>query len=454
MILYSNHHFHIIIDAGDCIYNYICKTMILHTISQYIESEQLFNTKDKLLIALSGGADSVALLQVLISLGYQCEAAHCNFHLRGDESNRDEVFVQTLCKQLNIPLHIIHFDTKQYATENKVSIEMAARELRYTWFEALRKEIGASGIAVAHHKDDSVETIILNLIRGTGISGLTGIQPKVGHIVRPLLCVSRQQIIDYLASIGQKYVTDSTNLQDEYTRNKIRLKLLPMMEEFNPSIKNSIITTGKYLNGAYKIYQEYIEEGKKRVLSNNGINIEALSNETSPENLLYEILYPLGFNSSQVEEVYKSISKQSGKVFYSKQGWRITKDRAFLLIDNGEAIDVPPFQLSTIEFDYNDTYNIKRDKNIACCDADKLKGELQIRKWQTGDKFFPLGMKGRKLVSDYMTDCKFSRTRKENQWILLSGEDIVWIVGERLDDRFKIDNNTRKIVEFTIENKR
>ena len=335
--------------------------MILHTIHQYIESEQLFNVKDKLLIALSGGADSVALLQILMHLGDKCEAAHCNFHLRGEESNRDEAFVKSLCTKLNIPIHIIHFDTKQYALENKVSIEMAARELRYNWFENLRKEINASVIAVAHHQDDSVETILLNLIRGTGISGLTGIRPKIGYIARPLLCVSRQQVIDHLASIGQEYVTDSTNLQDEYTRNKIRLNILPMMAELNPSVKNSIISTSKYLNGAYNIYQEHIEQAKQRVLNDAGLYIESLLKETSPENLLYEILYPLGFNPSQVEEIYKSIFKQSGKVFFSKQGWRVTKDRELLLIEENKSIDTPSFQLSTTEFDKDDTYTIKRE---------------------------------------------------------------------------------------------
>ena len=425
--------------------------MILQTILQYIESEQLFNPKDKLLIALSGGADSVALLHILVRLGYKCEAAHCNFHLRGDESNRDEAFVKSLCMKLNIPIHVNHFNTKQFALENRVSIEMAAREQRYNWFEDLRKDIDASFIAVAHHQDDSVETILLNLIRGTGISGLVGIKAKVGYVARPLLCVSRQQVIDYLASVGQDYVTDSTNMQDEYTRNKIRLNLLPMMAELNPSVKNSIITTGKYMNGAFKIYQEHIKQAKQRVLSNAGVNIKSLAKETSPENLLYEILYPLGFNSAQIEEIYKSTYKQSGKIFYSKQGWRVTKDRELLLIEKNESVEVPSFHLSTTEFANDATYTIKRDKNTACCDGDKLKGKLQLRKWQTGDKFFPLGMKGKKLVSDYMTDCKFSRTRKENQWILLLDEEIVWIVGERLDERFKVDSNTKKVIEFKIE---
>ena len=200
--------------------------MIQQRVIRYIEKEHLFSPDDKLLVALSGGADSVALLRVLHTAGYQCEAAHCNFHLRGEESNRDEQFVRQLCQKYGIRLHTIDFNTTQYATEKRISIEMAARELRYNWFEKIKEECGAHVIAVAHHQDDSVETMLLNLIRGTGITGLLGIRPRNGAIVRPLLCINREEIIRYLQQIGQDFVTDSTNLEDEYTRNKIRLNLL------------------------------------------------------------------------------------------------------------------------------------------------------------------------------------------------------------------------------------
>lgn len=199
------------------------------------QSETAFMPTDKVIIALSGGADSVALLCLLQTLGYNCEAAHCNFHLRGKESDRDEAFVCQLCAKRQVPLHIVHFNTVRTAEERHISIEMAARELRYEWFEEIRRKSGANVIAVAHHRDDSVETLLLNLIRGTGINGLRGIRPKNEHIVRPLLCLDRKEIINYLNRTGQDYVTDSTNLQDEYTRNKIRLNLLPMMQEINPS---------------------------------------------------------------------------------------------------------------------------------------------------------------------------------------------------------------------------
>ena len=428
--------------------------MIHQTISQYIESEQLFRRDDKLLIALSGGADSVALLRILLFLGYNCEAAHCNFHLRGDESDRDETFVRELCTKLNVSLHTIDFDTQLYAKEHKVSIEMAARQLRYDWFEQIRQNIKAEYIVVAHHKDDSVETILLNLIRGTGINGLTGIQPKVGLVTRPLLCIDRCQIIDYLLTINQDFVTDSTNLQDEYTRNKIRLQLIPLLQDFNPSIKDSIYNTGKYLGETNKIYQRCITETIKKITNNNDINIQLLLNESAPECLLYEMLHPKGFNSAQISDIFQSINKQSGKLFYSKSGWQLNIDREWLLLNQSANTDTPPFSLKITELKNTPDFAIERDKTIAYLDADKIKHPLDVRKWQQGDKFIPFGMKGRKLISDFMTDLKFSRIQKENQWLLVSGGDIVWVIGERTDNRFRIDTQTENILKVVIEQKR
>ena len=219
--------------------------MFKNKINRYITEKGLFGLTDKVLVALSGGADSVALLRVLLQLGYRCEAAHCNFHLRGEESDRDEAFVVRLCETLRVPLHKVDFQTKEYAAGKGISIEMAARELRYAWFESLLPVCGARVIAVAHHRDDSVETLLLNLIRGTGINGLKGIAAKNVHIVRPLLEESRESIEVYLNAIGQVYVTDSTNLQDEYMRNKIRLNILPIMREMNPSVGECIFETSR-----------------------------------------------------------------------------------------------------------------------------------------------------------------------------------------------------------------
>lgn len=427
--------------------------MIEKKIAQYIDNERLFPINARIIVALSGGADSVALLRILHTLGYDCEAAHCNFHLRGTESDRDEMFVRKLCKTMKTPLHTIDFATEQYAIEKKISIEMAARELRYQWFAEIKEKTKADVIAVAHHQDDSVETVLLNLIRGTGINGLLGIRPKNGDIVRPLLCISRKEITDYLQNAGQEYMTDSTNLQDEYTRNKIRLNLLPLMQEINPLVKEHIIDTSNYLNDVNRIYNKGIEEGKQRVIEKGNIRIVPLLKEPSPEALLFEILYPLGFNAAQTKNILTMLEGQTGKQFISKDGWRVVKNRELLLIDKKEKQENPPFCLIKEEKEYTKDFIIPREKHIACFDTDKLIGEINLRKWQTGDIFIPFGMKGKKKVSDYLTDRKFSIIQKENQWVLCCGDKIIWIVGERTDNRFRIDEKTKKVTVFKMSEK-
>ena len=424
--------------------------MINEQVVRYIEQEHLFTLKDKVLVALSGGADSVALLYLLHSAGYTCEAAHCNFHLRGEESNRDEEFVSQLCKTLKTPLHITHFNTSVYAAQNHLSIEMAARELRYEWFAKIKEEVKAKVIAVAHHQDDSIETILLNLIRGTGINGLLGIRPKNGDIVRPLLCINRKEVIEYLNTIHQDYVTDSTNLLDEYTRNKIRLNIIPMIEEINPSFKEGLINTSQHLNETAIVYNKGITEARERILTPNGISIEALQNEPAPSALLFEILSPLGFNSTQINDILNSLNSQSGKLFIGK-GWRVIKDRNFLLLDKEKEINsLPCFELIREEAEYTSDFILPREKEFACFDAEKLNEPLSIRKWQKGDTFFPFGMKGKKRLSDYMTDRKFPINRKEQQWVLCCGDRIAWLIGERIDNRFRVEESTQKVVVFRI----
>ncbi|MBD3587988.1 tRNA lysidine(34) synthetase TilS [Bacteroides sp. GM023] len=425
--------------------------MIQQRITQYIEKEDLFSSDSKILVALSGGADSVALLCILHAAGYHCEAAHCNFHLRGEESNRDEQFVRQLCKRYGIRLHTIDFDTTRYAAEKHISIEMAARELRYNWFEEIRNQCQADVVAVAHHQDDSVETILLNLIRGTGITGLLGIRPRNEGIVRPLLCINREEIIRYLQSIGQDYVTDSTNLEDEYTRNKIRLNILPLMQTINPSVKNSLIETSNYLSDVATIYNKYTKEVKERIVTAEGIRICELVKEPAPEALLFEILHPLGFNSTQIKDIANSLHGQPGKQFSSKE-WRVIKDREFLLLENIQSEDKEelPFQIIKEEKEYTSEFQIPREKGIACFDADKLDGAISYRKWRTGDTFIPFGMKGKKKVSDYLIDRKFSISQKERQWVLCCGERIAWLIGERTDNRFRIDETTKRVVIYTI----
>ena len=420
--------------------------MLMQKVKEFIEKEDLFSKQDKILVALSGGADSVALTRILITLGYHCEAAHCNFELRGEESDRDEDFVRNFCRSLNIKCHSIHFETRRYAAQQSISIEMAARELRYNWFSKICEESDCQVVAVAHHKDDSVETMLLNLIRGTGINGLLGIRPKNGNVVRPLLCASRQEVVAYLHRMNQTYVTDSTNLEDEYTRNKIRLNLLPLMEEINPSVKDGLVKTSSYLNDISKVYQQAIKESIDRIFitPEKEISIEKLMNEPAPQALLFEVLSLLGFNSTQVEEVYGSLNGQPGKRFISSQ-WQVVKDREILLIEKVKTANDKP-QIIFEEVLLTKEFVIPKDKNTACFDANKFKGVISIRKWEKGDYFIPFGMKGKKLVSDFMTDSKFSLLKKEQQWVLSCNDQIAWLIGERTDNRFRIDDSTQKVI--------
>lgn len=429
----------------------------------YIEKYQLLTENRPVLVGVSGGADSIALLTILVELGYSCIAAHCNFHLRGEESLRDERFTKEYVEKLQIPFVKIDFETEQYAAENHLSIEMAARELRYRWFEKQRIHWEAQAIAVAHHRDDNVETFLMNLIRGTGIRGLSGIQPKNGFVVRPMLAVSREEIQNWFAKRNLSYVTDSTNLSDAYTRNFIRLRILPLLEEVNPSVKKAIARTSEHLAATEAIYLQVIEEARKEVFdSENRLSIAALMKYPAPNSVLYELLKVYGFSRSVVEDIYSSLTKESGKVFFSSS-FRLIKDRDYLLFSplvkeeiqeyilNGDEKEwIGPIELSFESVVITTDFQIRKEKNIAYFDADKLTFPLTLRKWQEGDWFIPFGMKGRKKLSDYFSDRKFSRLEKEQTWLLCSGDTIIWIVGERSDNRFCLDKMTKRalVVNF------
>lgn len=433
------------------------KERVKYKVERYIEKHRLLEKKSTVLVALSGGADSVALLIVLQKLGYKCEAIHCNFHLRGEESNHDENFTTTLCQKLGITLHIVHFNTTEYAKAHGISIEMAAREQRYEAFEKQRKMINAQAIAVAHHRDDSAETVLLNLIRGTGIRGLRGIQPQNGYIVRPLLCVGREEIIDYLKWRGEDFVIDSTNLTSDYTRNKIRLEVIPKLEEINPSIKESLSATAQRLSEAELIYRKAIEEAISRIKRNNTIDIELLKKEIAPATLLHEILSPLGFNSTQTNDIYNSIESEGCKLFNTAD-WTVTKELCKLTITpkkNFEPTDIVLPTEGEIETAHGvlkitqSIFNgdIPKQRNIACLDADKLSLPLTLRNVRNGDRFAPFGMRGTKLVSDYLTDRKKSLAEKQAQLVVTDADgEIVWLVNERPSSRCSISENTKRII--------
>lgn len=429
-------------------------------IQQYIIQHQLLSGEKPVVVGISGGADSVALLHILVSLGYKCIAAHCNFNLRGDESFRDEQFTIDFTKRLQVPLCKISFETNKYAQENRLSVEMAARELRYRWFEELLNTYDADAVAVAHHRDDSVETLLINLTRGSGLTGLTGIKPKNGNVVRPLLCVSREDIYAYIENNGLEYVTDSSNSSDIYTRNFIRLKVIPLLEEINPSVKASLARTANHLYDASLIYNHSIEEARKVIIQNNRLSISALLSFPAPATILYEMLKPYGFSRTVCESIFTVLEKDSGKIFYSSTH-RLLKDRSDLLIDvlSGEEskaylinleddnVDLP-VELKPEIVVIKEDYQIEKDKKFAYFDFDKLSFPLVLRHWQEGDWFVPFGMKGKKKISDYFSDKKFSLFDKEKTWLLCSGQDVIWIVGERTDNRYRIEKTTKRVLKL------
>lgn len=430
--------------------------------------KNLLSPDKKYIVALSGGADSTALLRLLLSLNYNVSAAHCNFHLRGDESDRDERFCKDLCERLGVTLHCAHFDTKAYAELHGVSIEMAARTLRYDYFFKLVDDLDYEGVCVAHHRDDSVETVLLNIIRGTGVDGLRGIAAKNGKVIRPLLNVSRSEIIDYMKYINQDFITDSTNLVDDVQRNKIRLNVIPELLKVNPAATVNIHKLSHRVQDALEILGVAVENAKIRVskMSANGetlIDIKLLIAEPGAETILWSLLKDKDFSSQQAEQIYEWIvANESDSV--SKSGREWTSNTYSLLIDRGKIvvskIDSKPskvmkvpetgtyvysgdikFRFARVAVDEN--FQISKVANRVCLDAEKVKFPLIIRTVKQGDWFIPFGMKGRKLVSDFLTDKKLSLFEKRRQIVIADSRgNIVWLVGLRPDNRFCITNDT------------
>jgi tRNA(Ile)-lysidine synthase len=437
---------------------------MLEKVRKYINDNKLLSPNAKIIIGLSGGVDSMVLLDVLTLLGYSCVAAHCNFHLRGKESSRDANFVRKWCENHKIPFRFSDFNARKTAGDMKISIEMAARELRYWWFEIIREQYEAEAIVVAHHKDDSAETVLLNLIRGTGIKGLSGISPKNGNIVRPLLCVTRKEIESYANERNLPFVFDSSNNDDVFSRNFIRLNIIPLLEELNPAVKDAIFRTSQHVSEAEKMYLSAVYDAKKKVFDGEKINIFSLQQTPSPASVLFEILSPFGFNTSVIEDIGRSLSAHSGKVFLSDTH-RLIKAHDYFLLDpladetkgaKSHFIDKKSQEISTpIHLNISIEkmpIEIKKESRFLYADADKLTFPLTLRKWQSGDWFIPFGMRGKKKVSDYFTDRKFNLKEKENAWLLTSGENIVWIVGERSDNRFRVTDKTINVLAIEVKN--
>ena len=394
-------------------------------------------------------------MHVFLELGYSFELAHCNFNLRGEESDADEYFVKDLAKKYQLKIHVKQFDTLVYAAENKISTQMAARDLRYAWFEKLRIKSNAKYLAIAHHANDDVETFFINLVRGSGLKGFLGIKEKNNAIVRPLLSVSRLEIEQYLKDRGLVFREDSSNASVKYLRNKIRHELIPLLAQMNPSIQQTVKDEMRILEGVAQIYASKVEEVRKDLTQEkNGIvqlEISALLALNPLHSYLYELLSAYGFYA--VEAISKALQGQSGKQFFSSTHQLVVdRENIFISLLNkeNEVFEITEKTISLvypleINFKFMADKTIIYDNNIAQLDVEKLKFPLTLRKWKEGDKFMPLGMKKFKKLSDFFIDSKFSIIDKQEQWLLCSGVDIVWVLGCRIDERYKLESNTKKV---------
>ncbi|MBT8317095.1 MAG: tRNA lysidine(34) synthetase TilS [Lutibacter sp.] len=442
-------------------------------LEKHINQNLPFLKGKKLLIAVSGGIDSIVLTHLLYKLKFSISLAHCNFSLRGKESNGDEQFIIELGKKLNIPAFTIQFDTEKYAAKKGISTQMAARDLRYNWFEKICSENKLDYIITAHQKDDVIETFLINLTRGTGLDGLTGIPEVNKNIVRPLLPFSRNDLIIYATRKKLQWREDSSNSSIKYVRNKIRHKVVPFLKELNPNLLNSVNSTIENLKGSQQIVKDRVHNVLQKVSKTEGeeihFNILALKKLSEPKVYLYQLLNTYGF--TEWDDVSNLLDAQSGKQVYSKTH-RLLKNRDSLILskiefpkeienyqinENTKEINNPislKFETHMIPFDTKNNQNkvldqlIFDDVNTISIDANKIEYPLTIRKWKKGDYFYPIGLQGKKKLSKYFKDEKLSLLDKESTWVLCSNNDIVWVIGKRLDTRFKVEKNTSAILKI------
>ncbi|OFX28169.1 MAG: tRNA lysidine(34) synthetase TilS [Bacteroidetes bacterium GWA2_31_9] len=436
---------------------------MINQFNNYIYHNNLCQSEDKLILAVSGGIDSVSMLHLFIESDYKnLSVAHCNFSLRGSESDGDEAFVKNLADKNNIQFYTIRFDTQQYACENGISIQMAARELRYNWFNKLLNEQNAKYIAIAHNSDDNVETFLLNISRGTGLKGLTGIKPKNHNIIRPLLFTSREMIVNYCSEKNIEYRTDSSNSENHYQRNNLRNNVIPLLKTRFPEFSNNILCNIQKFAEINLVFENYIQQIKNELFIINEniveISISKLSGYQPLPTILYELLKEFGFNIEIVNETIEALNGNPGKTFYSSTH-RLIKDREKLIItsiphnhnqvyyiDLDSENEKLPIEINFEIVENNENFNIVRSNNLAYFDAEKILFPLILRKWQHGDYFMPFGMTNFKKISDFFTDNKLSLNEKENVWLLCNGNEIIWVVGMRSDNRFRISDETKKIL--------
>jgi len=471
---------------------------------QHLKRFASLQKQQKQLLAVSGGVDSVVLCDLMFTSGYDFVIAHCNFELRGEESERDEQFVRSLGEKYNKEVLVKKFETEKYASENKVSIQVAARELRYSWFREIvneqrtmnNEQLSANNqltthnlplttynlsltthnsqltthkihcILTAHHANDNIETLLMNFFKGTGISGLHGILPVQGKIIRPLLFAKKEELLAYAKEKELPFVEDSSNLSDKYTRNFFRHNIIPMLKEVYPNAEDNLLNNIQRFTEAEELYKQSIDVHKKKLLEikGNEVHIPVLKlQKTSPlSTIVYEIIKDFGFASNQVQEAVDLLESETGK-YISSSSYRIIKNRNWLIISPKQTTEAAnilieetdtkvAFSNGELSFELLEisAFQIPASNNIAALDNAEITFPLLLRKWKQGDYFYPLGMKKKKKLSKFFIDQKLSKTDKENIWILEMNKKIIWIVGQRIDDRFKVEPATKHVLKVSL----
>lgn len=434
---------------------------MLEKLKGYIQANELFQKSEKVLLAVSGGIDSIVLSHLIHQSSYDFAIAHCNFQLRGNESDEDEVFVRELSVRMDVPFFSIQFETELFAKQNKIGIQEAARNLRYEWLEKIALENQFHHIATAHHLDDNIETVLFNFSRGTGIRGMRGMLPKRGNIIRPLLFAKKSEIEKYAAENDIAFREDASNLTDKYSRNRIRHHVIPVLEKVAPGFQNNAERTIQRMLELEKWMESWVAKAKEELVNETGkfieIDLKRLGSYPSASSLLFELIQPYGFNITQVENIMQSVENQSGATFLSSTheanissfSLQIKCQENYngvnIVIENDDSI-IKLEAGCQIELSKHPTPPDKypSDPNVAYFSLKEIQWPLRVRNWQEGDYFHPFGMDGhRKKLQDYFSDKKLSRFEKEEVLILESGNDICWVVGMRTDERFKVRNSTK-----------
>ena len=435
---------------------------MLDQFQAYINRYHLLAEGDKIILALSGGIDSMVLADLLLKAKVQFVAVHCNFHLRGEESDGDEQFVREFAEKKGIQCFVKHFDTEQFAAEQGISIEMAARDLRYSWFEELRQQLGYDKIVVAHHADDQAETFFINLLRGAGLRGLKGMQPQNGFIIRPLLWASREQIHQYALENQISWREDHTNAETVYLRNKIRNQLLPVFDELHPEARQGLYKSLEHLSSENELFRTLLQEKLNQIIEHNGeiqsIPRSAFLISHSAFQLLFEWLRQYNFNTDQCHFIFDAMQTGIGNKYYSPTHQLVIGRNELQLseiesvsdeeihISIGEEEITSPIYLRFSRFEKTADFVIDKSSDVAQLDFDKIRFPLTLRHWRLGDRFHPLGMNGSKLLSDFFVDQKFTEWQKRNVFLLVSADgEILWVVGHRIDDRYKVTAETKTV---------